>query len=56
MFSLFLQGTLQEGDELLSANGASLHDCSNDRAVNILRNASQSGIVHIVYCRDENSR
>jgi len=49
-------GTLQEGDELLSANGESLQKCNNDRAVAILRHASQSGMVCITYQRDEASR
>ena len=53
---MFLSGTLQEGDELLSANGESLQKCSNDKAVAILRSASQTGIVHIVYHRDKDPR
>ena len=54
--SILLSGTLQEGDELLSANGESLQMCNNDRAVAILRHASQSGMVCITYQRDEASR
>ena len=53
---LFLSGTLQEGDELLSANGESLQKCNNDRAVAVLRHASQTGMVCITYQRDEKSR
>ncbi|XP_065058397.1 syntaxin-binding protein 4-like isoform X2 [Rhopilema esculentum] len=49
-------GTLSEGDELLSANGESLKNCTNDQAVSVLRNAAQSGTVKIVFKRDADSR
>ncbi len=50
------QGTLEEGDQLLGANGESLMSCSNDKAVAILKNAAQTGIVKIAFRRDSNSR
>lgn len=56
IFSCLFPGTLEEGDEILSANGQSLQECSNDKAVAILRKAAQTGMVKIVYKRDDDSR
>eukprot|EP00794_Sanderia_malayensis_P007408 gene7408-8228_t len=50
------EGTLQEGDELLYANGNSLRGCDNDEAVAILRKSAQTGTTKIVFKRDTESR
>ncbi|XP_052829453.1 uncharacterized protein LOC106874692 [Octopus bimaculoides] len=47
------EGQLKVGDQLLSVNGNTLEDATNEYAVDILRRASESNHMELVITRDE---
>ncbi|XP_046553422.1 syntaxin-binding protein 4-like [Haliotis rubra] len=51
-----IDGSLQEGDQLLTVNGESLEGVTNDTALAILRHAAASNRVEMIFTRDEQSR
>ncbi|XP_048243386.1 syntaxin-binding protein 4-like [Haliotis rufescens] len=51
-----VDGSLQEGDQLLTVNGESLEGVTNDTALAVLRHAAASNRVEMIFTRDEQAR